>query len=197
VSVKPRKVAKSEHEQNILMALVSEGNEGHKRDLVSVLHHDGPTEPGQFGAPVVDGEGRLVGVSVASPYRGTSHAVDIDVIMARLPGLKAKPPEDPAAPPPAQPASKGWLGVSLVEVGPEKTGAGQGLAINSAQGPAAEAGLKKDDVIVGLDGQPVTSMEAFAARIGERKAGEHIKLKVVSNGQAREVEVILGSRPPR
>lgn len=196
LSAKDRAVEPSAQEQNILMGLLADGNEGHKRAYPRVLQHDGPTAPEVFGAPVVDRAGRLVGISVAAPYRGSSHAVDVDHIASVLDALKAgRAPAGGSATAPA-PAARPWLGVSCVDAPPEQRGAAAfGLLVREAQGPAAAAGLAPDDVIVALEGQPLTSMDAFARAIGQRRPGDRLTLRVLRGGQPREVVVTLAERP--
>ncbi|MCO5167329.1 MAG: S1C family serine protease [Planctomycetes bacterium] len=193
LSAKDRAVEPSAQERNILMGLLADGNEGHKRAYPRVLQHDGPTSAEVFGAPVVDRAGRLVGISVAAPYRGSSHAVDVDHIASVLEALKAGR-AGAAAPAPAQ--ARPWLGVSCVDASPEQRGAaGFGLLVREAQGPAAQAGLAADDVIVALDGQALSSMDAFAREVGQRRPGEQVTLRVLRGGQPVDVKVTLGQRP--
>jgi S1-C subfamily serine protease len=193
LSAKQRVVEPSGQEQNILMGLLSDGNEGHKRAYPSVLQHDGPTSSDVFGAPVVDRKGRLVGISVAAPYRGSSHAVDVDQIATVLDGLKGG--ASTAAPAAARRAR---LGVACIDAPPEALGdATAGLFVREVQGPAAEAGLLPKDVIIELDGAPVTTMDAFAREIARRRPGDVVKVKVLRGGAREQLElpVTLGEAP--
>jgi putative serine protease PepD len=197
LSAKDRAVEQSGHEQNILMSLMSDGNEGHQRAYPRVLQHDGPTSSEVFGAPVVDRQGRLVGISVAAPYRGSSHAVDVDLIASLLDGLKkgggpARGPQARAAPAAARP----WLGVSCVDAPQERRGgAAYALLVREVTGPAADAGVLADDVIVSVDGRTVTSMDAFAGAVGQKKVGDQVRLGVLRGGRATDVTVTLRARP--
>lgn len=199
LSAKDRAVEQSGHEQNILMSLMSDGNEGHKRAFPRVLQHDGPTTAGDFGAPVVDRQRRLVGISVASPYRGSSHAVDVDLIASLLDGLKkgGGPGRAPQAPAAAV-AGRPWLGVSCIEAPADRRGdAPFALLVREVTGPAADAGVLADDLILAVDGKAVTSMDTFASTVGQRKAGEQLRLRVLRGGRETDVAVTLGVRPPR
>lgn len=201
LSAKDRTVEPSGQEQNILMGLLSDGNEGHTRAFPRVLQHDGPTSPDVFGAPVVDREGRLVGISVAAPYRGSSHAVDVDHIVTVLDALKAG--KGSAAPAPSAPRARAqtgaggaWLGISGVPAPADRlAGEAFGVVVREVQGPAAAAGLQADDVIVGLEGQPLSSMDAFAAAIRQKKPGDVVTLRVLRGGQPQDVQVTLSERP--
>jgi membrane-associated protease RseP (regulator of RpoE activity) len=76
----------------------------------------------------------------------------------------------------------------------------KGAAIGDivAGSPAATAGLKGDDVIVGIDGQPVGSPRDVIAIIGRHNPGDRIAVQILdsSNGHsANTVSVTLGARP--
>lgn len=194
LSAKQRVVEPTGQEQNILMGLLSDGNEGHLRPYPSVLQHDGPTSADVFGAPVVDRQGRLIGISVAAPYRGSSHAVDIDQIGTILEGLKAG--HGASAPAPAPGPRGARLGVSCVEAPPAARGdAAAGLLVRDVQGPAAEAGLQPNDVILTLDAAPVTTMDAFARAIGQHRPGDVVTLQLLRAGKKIDVSVTLAERP--
>jgi len=65
----------------------------------------------------------------------------------------------------------------------------------SADGPAARSGLRRGDVVVALDGQPVADSHALRGRIADRKPGTTARLSVLRDGQTREVSVVLGELP--
>lgn len=201
LSAKDRTVEPSGQEQNILMGLLSDGNEGHQRAYPRVLQHDGPTTPDVFGAPVVDRDGRLVGISVAAPYRGSSHAVDVDQIASVLEALKGGASSAAPAPraprPQTGPAAGGaWLGISGVPAPADRlAGASFGVVVREVQGPAASAGLQADDVIVKLEGQALTTMDAFAATIRQKRPGDVVTLGILRGGEPQDVQVTLGDRP--
>ncbi len=195
ISAKERAVEPSQNEKNILMGLFSDGNEGHPRALARVLQHDGPTEPDHFGAPVVDKDGKLVGISVACPWRGSSHAVDVDAIVPLLAGLQGKPAEA-AAPAPSTTSQRPWLGVSCVDATAAQRGTATfGLVVRDATGPAAAGGVRQGDVIVNVDGAAISSMDAFATSIGKRKPGDAVALGVLRDGKPQTVTVTLGAKP--
>lgn len=96
----------------------------------------------------------------------------------------------------------GWLGVHLTEVpaplaaqlGLEDTGVMIGNVVEDS--PAEEAGLRRWDVMVALDGKSVSdSMGQLIERIRGFSEGTDIDLTVIRNGEELEVEVTLGARP--
>lgn len=66
-----------------------------------------------------------------------------------------------------------------------------------ARSPAAKAGLREGDIIVGFDGQQVRSGEQLAELISERRPGDKIKLEIQRAGRTRTIEVELGRHPDR
>jgi serine protease Do len=62
-------------------------------------------------------------------------------------------------------------------------------------GPAAKAGLARGDVIVELDGQPVTDTRTFRMRVAERSPGSPARLVVLRKDARREITAALGELP--
>jgi membrane-associated protease RseP (regulator of RpoE activity) len=98
--------------------------------------------------------------------------------------------------------SGGFLGVYLEEVDDAATDRlglreerGALIVEVSEDGPAAEAGLLKDDVIVEFNGQAVESVRELSRMVRETPAGRTVALGVVRDSQAREISVELGERP--
>ncbi len=61
--------------------------------------------------------------------------------------------------------------------------------------PADKAGLKTDDVITSIDGQPVTNAIVLERKVSVVKANQKVKLTVISNGKQKEV-TITAMAPP-
>jgi len=98
----------------------------------------------------------------------------------------------------------GYLGVYLEDVDDE---AARRLGLPEEEGalvedvvddsPAADAGLQKDDVIVGYNGETVESVAELSRLVRETPAGRTVTLDVIRNGQARQISAELGERPGR
>jgi len=88
------------------------------------------------------------------------------------------------------PSSSGYLGVVLDE-------REEGLAIGQVMpGSAADkAGLKKDDLVLSLNGQEVSDPAAFSALIQKHKPGEVVTVKVMRGDEEKSVQATLGKRP--
>jgi membrane-associated protease RseP (regulator of RpoE activity) len=96
-----------------------------------------------------------------------------------------------AAPTPAV-AEPGYLGLTA----DDRQDLGRGVRIVSvaAGGPAAQAGLLKDDLITGIDGQPIRLMDDMARALEGKTAGTKITVAVNRVGVARQHDVTLGRR---
>ena len=122
------------------------------------------------------------------------------VAIAGLASLRAQ--ESPEAPQAITIGSGGFLGVYLEEVDDAavdrlrlREERGALIAGVSEDGPAVEAGLLKDDVIVEFNGRNVESVGELSRMVRETPAGRTVALGVVRDGQAREISVELGERP--
>jgi serine protease Do len=65
----------------------------------------------------------------------------------------------------------------------------------SADGPSAKAGLKRGDVITGLNGQAVEDSNDLRLRISQTAPGTSVRLNIVRDGQQKEISVTLGELP--
>ena len=110
---------------------------------------------------------------------------------------------DNASPPDASPDKGGWLGVHSVplpdalrdqlDIPPDK-----GILIEfvAANGPAANAGLQPNDIILSLNNKPVSDVADFKARLISLPAGTSISMDCLRKGKSLPIKATLGSRPP-
>ena len=181
--------------------------------IPKVVQTDAPINPGNSGGPLVDREGRVVGIitqiiSRTGSNSGVGLSVPIDLAKRIVPSLI----EDGAYTYP-------WLGVSALSVRGELAEAQElpsetrGVLIVSAleEGPAATAGLlgsedtveidgfeypKGGDVIIAADGRPMREMEDLVIHLIEKtRPGDTISLTVLRGGEQQQIDVVLGSRP--
>ena len=120
----------------------------------------------------------------------------------------AEPPASPdqtdnAPPPDASPDKGGWLGVHSVplpdalrdqlDIPPDK-----GILIEfvAANGPAANAGLQPNDIILSLNNKPVSDVADFKARLKSLPKGTSISMDCLRKGKPLPIKATLGSRPP-
>ena len=94
----------------------------------------------------------------------------------------------------------GWLGIAVAEVTAEKVKelklpAERGVLLSEveANGPAAKAGLKTNDVITQVNGQPVEGTMQFRRMIREIPPGRTVQLTIWRDARAQSVSVQLGN----
>ncbi len=97
---------------------------------------------------------------------------------------------------------RGYLGVSIQNVTPAiaKTfnltqSNGALISDVDSKGPSAKSGLKAGDVIVGLNGKPISGPNELRLQVAEMAPGSVAHLQVVSNGTSHETDVKLGELP--
>lgn len=167
-------------------------------DLRSVLDLDLKGTPPVLGAPVLDANGKVVGVLVRACKDGAAKdagkaacsPVTVGAPVYALRSFLVKTPKAAALPSP-------WLGLGGA---PNVEGSVRGVKIMGiAPGsPAEKAGLKAGenaDTIVAVDGTPVETPEQLAEVIAKHAIGQTVKLLVFSGGKFREAPVTLRPQP--
>lgn len=145
--------------------------------------------------------------------------VALAIGIAGVASAQPAPPAPPAAPaqaaPPAPPAfayahpfmlahGGSFLGVGVRDIDSERARAlklreERGVEITMVEegSPAAKAGLKNEDVVLGFNGQNVDGAEQFMRLVRETPAGREVKLVVSRNGAAQTIPVTIASRKGR
>jgi serine protease Do len=164
------------------------------RTYTNVIQTDAAINPGNSGGPLVNLAGQVVGIDTA----GTQSAENIGFA---IPIATAIPTITGAERNPSAPVA--YLGVTTQDVSrsvafqfnlPVSSGAYVvGLAPG---GPAEKAGIRAGDVIVGFDGQSVSSADGLGQLIRARSPGDQVQVEVVSpNGARQTIGVTLGTNP--
>jgi Do/DeqQ family serine protease len=161
------------------------------------IQTDAAINPGNSGGALVDLDGRLIGInsmiySRSGGSMGLGFAIPVNmvkgVVAAALHGGKT--------------VKRPWLGATLQNVSKDiadnlglerPTGA---LVVDVADvGPAAEAGLKRGDVISAIDNQSVDDAESVGFRLGVKPLGGAAKLTVLRNGRTLDLPLKLAAAP--
>ena len=95
---------------------------------------------------------------------------------------------------------RGWLGVEIKQVSNDpslenKVGEGVAIAGVVRGGPAAQGGIKANDVILSINQQTMTSANQLMNTIAKIKPNSTIPVVVKRNNQDVELEVTVGKRP--
>ena len=157
------------------------------------LQTDAAINPGNSGGPLFNLSGEVIGINTAIVGGGTGigFAVPSNLVKALLPPLE----RDGVV-------TRGWLGVGVQDMTPA-LGEAMGLPLREGAivvsveegAPSARAGLQPDDVIVALDGKPITSSGELTRTVGLMPPDSEVTLTIYRDGQRQERKVTLGTRP--
>ena len=159
--------------------------------LDGLLQTDAAISSGNSGGPLVNARGEVVGINTAV-FRGDAttavnnvgFAIGAARVLPRVDDLRAQ----------AAGATKteGYLGVSLEQ----RTDGGQGAIITevSADSPAAAAGLEVGDVVVEVDGEPITGSGGLIATIRSTAPGTSLSIQVNRDGSTLDLTATIVER---
>jgi serine protease Do len=160
------------------------------------IQTDAAINMGNSGGPMFDLNGNVIGINSAliSP---TGASVGIGLA---IPAEAAKPVIDSLMK--GQRPMRGYLGVGLQPLD-ENLAPSLGLPKDSGEivrsvvagGPAAKAGLVQGDVIVKVNGQPVTPDQTVSYLVANTPVGARIPLEIIRGGKRATVTVAVGQRP--
>lgn len=146
--------------------------------------------PGFSGGPLLDAEGRVIGINSWNFGRGITRALPIETVEKIVENLQAHGR-----------IRRAYLGVGtqpvrLAEAIAGKVGQPTGLLVvtTEADGPAAKAGLLQGDTIVSADGAPIRHLDDLFAVVRRLEVGSTHKLGVVRAGELKEVDITVGER---
>jgi S1-C subfamily serine protease len=152
---------------------------------VGTLQIDTPINPGNSGGPVANRDGEVIGIasfiqSQTGSSIGLGFAIPIDIAAHVADALVA-----------GQPVEFGYLGIE----GGDAAGGDAGALIANVQpgSPAADGGLEDGDLVVGVDGEALTSFGDLGVIIRRHAPGDDLELTVRRNGEEQQVTVTLGS----
>ena len=165
------------------------------KDL-TLLQTDAAINPGNSGGPLVNSYGQVIGITSAKITSSYGLGVSAEGLGFAIPIDDAKPIIDDLL---NYGFVKGrpMLGISGEVISAEIAkyyGIPQGIIVRFIEpdSGAAKSNLKISDIIIGIDGQPITKMNELNKIKEKHKSGETVKLTVYREGQKVEVDVVLG-----
>lgn len=180
------------------------------RLMRGIIQTDAAINPGNSGGPLLDSDGKMVGVNSAifSPVGasvGIGFAIPINTVKRVVQQLIEKGR-----------VTRPWLGIMGQDIGPEVARLlkmpSEGILIAEVVNgsPAHKAGIKGGkrivrignlqvitggDMIVAIDGKAVKGMDELIEDIESRRVGESLDVTVLRNGKRRIVKVYLSEMP--
>ena len=179
----------------------------------NAIQTDAPINPGNSGGPLLDADGRVIGINAQIRSRsgggeGVGFAIPVDAVRRSVRELRGKGRVD-----------YGYLGVSTLILWPQLAerldlGVSGGALVQAVEdgSPAEDAGIEPGDdeitfqgqpdittggdVIVGVNGRRLTRRDDLADVISSMSTGDRVRLELLHDGERRTVRVTLGRRPP-
>jgi serine protease Do len=161
-------------------------------EVEDYLQTDAGINPGNSGGPLVDLEGRVVGINTMVVGRGSGIGFAVPSTMARRVAdqLLAKGRVERA-----------WLGVGVQDVTPDlarslgvQPGAGALLNQVSEGSPGARANLRAGDVVLTVSSKPLRQAQDFVREMMRHDPGTTVPLEVFRSGKRYGASVTLAAR---
>jgi serine protease Do len=163
-------------------------------DYGDFIQTDAAINQGNSGGPLIDLQGRVVGINTAIASQtggsnGIGFAIPIDlakVVLAQLIDHGA--------------VERGWIGIVMGKLTPELARSfgyrgSDGVLVDDIdpKGPGAKAGLRAGDIITALDGRALRDMVALRNGVAQRRPGTKVALAVFRDGKSVRLALELGS----
>lgn len=156
------------------------------------LQTDASINPGNSGGPLINMEGKVIGINTAIIASGQGIGFAIPSSMAERIVNQLKHDKK---------VSRGWIGVTIQDVDentakalglPEATGALIGSVMPDE--PAAKGGMKDGDVVLKVNGQKIDDSSALLRAIATETPGSKVNMVVWRDGKRKNITVQLGER---
>ncbi|HOB85659.1 MAG TPA: Do family serine endopeptidase [Bacteroidales bacterium] len=160
--------------------------------IESFIQTDAALNMGNSGGALVDTKGLLVGITSAiySPsgaYAGNSFAIPVSIVKKVVEDLKEYGE-----------VQRALIGVNIADVTPEiaedknlKEIKGAIITDVKEGGSAADANLKKDDVIIKFNGVTVNNATELQEQVGKQRPGDRVNITYIRNGKESTVPITL------
>jgi serine protease Do len=193
-------------DHTVTMGIVSAKGRSLEKGLrvQNFIQTDAAINPGNSGGALINARGELIGMNTMILTGGNSgfgggEGGSIGIGFA-VPSNMAKQVFDQLVK--SGKVSRGYMGVSLGNVKAEdapflglKDGNGAVVSSVNKDSPGEKGGLKTLDIIVAIDGKPVTGSDELTMSVISHQPGETVTLDVIRNSKPVTVKVTLGQRP--
>lgn len=161
--------------------------------VLELIQTDAAINPGNSGGPLVNTKGQVVAINTANmPYaQGIGFAVPVNTAKSILQDLIEKGK-----------VARPWIGVASIKVTPQlarhydlPVAEGALIAEVEPYSPADDAGLRKGDIIEGIDGDRVEDPAQIATLVRKKQVDERLVLAINRYGRQIEVPVQVDERP--
>ncbi len=170
------------------------------------IQTDAAVNPGNSGGPLANSDGHVIGMNVAIATAASTVGSNPEDSGGDSAGISFAIPLGTIEPIVSQiiehgSVSRGYMGISYnprrsgrigVETADGETMYGIQITGVEEDGPSDRAGILPDDVVLKVQGSPVTNAEALSSLISSQRAGELVSLLVYRDGEFLDLTVTLG-----
>jgi serine protease Do len=160
------------------------------------IQTDAAINPGNSGGPLIDLDGKLIGINTAivsrtGGYMGIGFSVPSNLAMHIMNSILKEGR-----------VIRGWLGINIQDINeqigralnmPELSGALVGDVVHGS--PAEKAGVQSGDVILAVDGEKVRNASQLSNHISSLSPGTSVTLTVMRNSRKLDLTATLGEMP--
>jgi serine protease Do len=160
------------------------------------LQTDAAINPGNSGGPLVNLDGKIIGINTAiksqnGGFQGVGLAIPSNMVRAVVTQLA----NDGVV-------RRGYLGIQMQDVDDQladklKLGEQRGVVVMEtyANAPAAKAGIKEMDVITAVNGRPITTGRDLQRSVFSAEIGKPVELTVLRDGKVEKLKVAIEQQP--
>jgi serine protease Do len=159
------------------------------------IQTDASINPGNSGGPLVNLRGEVIGINTAivATGQGIGFAIPANMVKRVTAQLMDRGK-----------VTRGWIGIAME---PLTTELAQSFGLREARGavvarvypggPAAAAGIEKNDVVVTFEGVPIEDYRQLQRLSADAEVGKTVKLEIVRNRERRTMQLRVAEAPDR
>jgi serine protease Do len=185
--------------QTVTLGIVSATGRGELgiEDYEDFIQTDASINPGNSGGALVNVNGELIGINTAilsggsGGNQGIGFAIPVNMARQVMDQILKQGK-----------VIRGYLGALIQPVTPEiaeyfglSESKGVLLADVDSDAPAGKSGLQRGDIVLELNGEPITDRRDFRLKIAAMQPGTKVQLKVLRDKTERTFDVVLGELP--
>jgi serine protease DegQ len=184
--------------QTVTMGIISALGRNHLgiNTFENFIQTDAAINPGNSGGALIDANGNLIGINTAIYSRsggslGIGFAIPVSTVKSVMDSIIT-----------TGQVVRGWIGVEPQDITPElaesfglakKTGAIIAGVLKG--GPADKAGMKPGDILIAVDGKPVSDTTEMLNLIAQLTPGNKATMTVLRKNREATLNVVVGKRP--
>jgi serine protease Do len=156
----------------------------------SFIQTDASINPGNSGGPLISLDGSIIGINtgVAAIGSGVGFAIPVETALKIANQLVE-----------SGSVARGWLGVGIQNLTPELAQTLEfekvdGVLVNSVDSktPAHEGGIRRGDIILQFDGNPVPGSKHLQKMVADTKIGRDVQVKIFREGEEKALKITIG-----